>query len=335
MSEVKNCAWFLRHQPKTLNDLVFDNDEHKTLMEKWVADERIDGNVLMYGKAGLGKTASAEILINSIIKAQNDLCSAEDRSVAEIRDIVKPFLTKRPVKSKQKVVYIEEMDKLHKEAVNVLKKGLMEKHTENTTFICCTNYIRRIEPALLSRFTYKIPFSGTNLEGVFLRMCDILDQEKATYDSDDLKVFLTKNLRLGVRELVNVLQIAYVVGHGTIDLQNAQGYVGIEENLVNITLNILKTTKTLNPKDKNLVLLHPMQTPIVNDFQTLCSTLHNNFDINYDTLYDNLIERVSMFIPLQLICARFAESNDMKKYPHLNFIDCLMEMLKCLCTMNL
>lgn len=330
--DVKSKAWFMKYQPTTIVDLVFDSNEHKQLMEQWIADERITGNVLFFGKPGLGKTASVELLIHSIIKAQNDLHICKDRNVKEIREIVKPFLKKRPVKSKQKIVYIEEADKLHPDALNILKDGLMEKHQETSSFICCTNYIGKLkqkDEAILSRFTYKIPFSGKNVDGIVERLSYILTAEQAKYDKIQLKVFVEKSLQVGIREILNMLQISFMANGGEIDFESIQGYAGIEENVVNLIINIVRTISGLNPRDKKLCIINPLNSPVAQDYQSLCAILHNNYDVNYGSVFDRLYE-TSKFLPLQLIIARHADENDFKKYPHVNVLSCLKEMMECM-----
>ena len=82
--DITTRSWFMKYQPLDVFDLVFDSLEHQTLVTQWVQNEQMDGNVLFHGPAGLGKTVTSEILIRSIIKAQNDLYRMRTRSVKEI-----------------------------------------------------------------------------------------------------------------------------------------------------------------------------------------------------------------------------------------------------------
>lgn len=329
---IKQKSWFMKYQPTTITDLVFDSDEHKQLMEKWISEEQITGNILFFGKPGLGKTVSSELLVHSIIKAQNDLHVCKDRSVKEIREQIKPFLIKRPVKSKQKIILIEEVDKLHPDAINELKNGLMEKYQDTCSFICCTNYIGKLkqkDEAILSRFTYKIPFSGKNLDGIVQRLSYILKAENAKFNESELKEFVEKSIKVGIREIINTLQISFISNNGQIDFKNIQGYAGLEENVVKLIMNIVTTISELNPRDKKLSIIQPLNSPIAQNYQTLCATLHNNYDVNYDVVFDRLYES-SKFIPIQLIIARYADEAPFKKYPHVNVLGCLKEMMECM-----
>jgi len=134
---------------------------------------------------------------------------------------------------------------------------------------------------------------------------------------------------MGIREIINMLQISFMANNGEIDFSNIQGYAGLEENVVNLIINIIRTVSGLNPRDKRLAIIQPLNSPIAQDYQTLCAILHNNYDVNYSSVFDRLYE-TSQFIPLQLIIARHADENEFKKYPHVNVISCLKEMMECM-----
>ena len=325
--DVIKKSWFMKYQPMTLENLVFDSDEHKALMQDWVENKKVDGNVLFFGPAGLGKTTSAEILIRTIIEAQNDLYKAKDRSTKEIREVISQFVKKKPVKSAQKIVYIEEFDKLHKDAENVLKDGLMEKYQETCSFICCTNHIRKIEEAVLTRFNYKIPFSGANIDGFVDRLADILTKENATFDNDSLKEFVTQNYRAGMREMINQLQSAYISNDGTIDFKNISSNAGLEEKVIQLVFDMIKVAMSISPQDKRLCLDQPMQSQIAEQYASFCALVHNNYDINYDIIFDRIYERTN-HIPSKMICAKYSDMNEFKKFPQANIIACFYEMLK-------
>lgn len=326
-------SWFIKYAPQTADELIFDNDKHEELVKKWLDQEYIDGNVLMFGSFGLGKTVTAEILIRQIIKAQNDVFIARDRSVKEIRERIQPFLTKKPVKSKQKIVYIEEMDKMHKDAFNLLKTGMMEKYQDNCAFIGCTNYIKKIEGAVQTRFNFKLPFNGSNTEGIIKRMQYILDNENAKYDQGDLVKFVYSNQQSGIRELINSLQNSFIANDGNINFENIQKTGSIEGNLIELIKNIINIVMSLDAKGKKLALDYPENSQISEDYRQLVSTLHNNIDINYDSIYD-AVYNITRYIPLKTLCARYADQQEYKKFPHINLLGFLYEVIRCVSEVN-
>jgi DNA polymerase III gamma/tau subunit len=68
MSNIAQSAWFEKHRPLTIQDVVFTNEEHKNLANQWITNEKIDGNILLTGAAGTGKTTLSQILIKTIKK---------------------------------------------------------------------------------------------------------------------------------------------------------------------------------------------------------------------------------------------------------------------------
>lgn len=326
-------SWFIKYAPQNVEDLIFDNDDHKKLIKNWLSQEYIDGNVLLFGSFGLGKTVTAEILIKQIIKAQNDLLIAKERSVKEIRERIQPFVSKRPVKSKQKIVYIEEMDKMHKDAFNLLKTGLMEKYQDICCFIGCTNYIKKIEGAVQTRFNYKLPFNGSNIEGIIERMKYILNTEGAGYNEEELSKFVYANNQSGIRELINSLQNSFIANNGNINFQNIQKTGSIEGNIIELIKNIINIVISLDVKGKKMALDYPENSKISEDYKQLVTILHNNIDINYDSIYSNIYD-ITRYIPLKTLCARYADQQEFKKFPHINLLGFLYEAIKTISEVN-
>lgn len=330
MSDILNKAWFIEYKPKTLDDLIFDNSEHHELMIRWIANGQIDGNVLFYGSYGLGKTISAELLINELILAQNDLFVAKDRTVKEIKEKLIPFLSKKPAKSKQKIVYIEEIDKLHKDAFNLLKNGLMEKYQESTTFICCTNYVKKIEGAVLTRFNYKLHYTGQNVNGIYDKFSKILTDKDATFDNDKLKLFITKNLKSGIREMLNQLQNSCIDNSNSVVFKNIDAHSSIEDRLITLIIQIVSCMKDMNIREKKMCIDYPENSNIADLYKEFITIVHNNaFNINYDYIFIKL-EAQSKFIPIKLLCGEYIESIEFSKMPQLTLISFLYRFLSIL-----
>ena len=327
---LENLSWFMKYQPSDINDLIFDNDEHEKMVKNWFENERINGNVLFYGPPGLGKTASAEILIKKIIKSDYDLKICHERSANEMRDL-KPFLQKPPMKSNQKIIYIEEFDKLHPDALNILKTGLMEKYQSSCSFIGCTNYIRKIQTkdsAILSRFASKLEFSGKNINGVFERLKIILQNENAKFNSDELLQFINSNITAGIRELINQLENSYIGNSGEINFSRITKDSGLEERIIILIKEIISFTIKTDTRTRKLCEIFPTQTAIADKYTELCATITNNYDIDYEYIYGRLYDSTP-FIPFKIIINNFDEKNDFKKRPSLNLLECLKDLIHC------
>lgn len=329
MSISPNISWYEAHRPKTVDDIVFSNEQQKTLVKSWIDNERIDGNVLLSGPAGTGKSTTAIVLIKKIIKNQADLCRVKSRSVSEIDEKIAPFVTKKPITSKSKIVYIEEIDRLSRQGMGQLKEDLMEKYQEYVSFIACSNHPKRIDGALLTRFTYKIDFQSDNLNGIIERLKYILDQEQASYDEGELKVFLGKNYKHGLRELINNMQVSYIANNGSINFQDLEQNLNIEDNVLNLIMKMLeKVMLSTDPGSKRLAINTPMSSIITQEYTQFVTLCHNNYDINYENIFTRLYESIK-YLPLKVIISKYSEEVEMKKYPHAHLISCFYEMLKC------
>lgn len=330
MEQVKpDIAWYEKYRPKGVDEVIFSNEDDKKLIETWVTNERIPGNVLFSGPAGTGKTTISLILIRSLIKNQADLCRMRSRRVEEIDDKIAPFITKKPVGSKSKIVYIEELDGLSRQAQRQLKEDMLEKFQEYVSFVCCTNYPKRIDSALLTRFTYKIDFSSDNVTGIKSRLEHILSQENAQYDPQELSEFVSKNYRHGLRELINSLQKVYVSNSGKINFQDLEKSLNIEDNLVALIYKMIEVVmKTAEPNTKRLCLINPMNSIIARDYQEFVTLCHNNYDINYENIFVRLYE-TTRYLPLQVVIGKYSEEIETKKYPHIHLISLFYDMVKC------
>ena len=333
MENITQTSWYLKYNPKTIEDLIFDNDNHKQLILNFVNNKKIDGNLLLFGSYGLGKSATAGILINTIIETQNDLLVLKDKSIKEIREKVLPFIQKKPIKSNQKIVLIEEMDKISKDASNVLKTNTLEKFQVNTAFIGCTNYIKKIEPALVSRFNTRIEFNGLNIDGISNRLKYILKEEKAIFDENKLCDFVKENYNMGIRELINQLQLSYNANNKTINFETISSTGGIETQIISLIMNILGTTVKANIKDKKMILDFPENSIISSQYKELIQLLNNNYDINFDYIFNQLYANIN-YIPIKLIIAKEADINQNKTFPHVSLLSCYYEMLKSLISIN-
>jgi len=185
-------SWYFKYRPKSIDEYIFESEDQYQHVHNWLKNEKIPGNLLLYGPPGTGKTALAEILIRNIIKSEYDILKVKERSVSVIDELYK-WLIKRPVKSKSKIVYIEEFDRLSAAALRQLKDGILENYQQHVSFIATTNYVSKIDKALLTRFNFKFELKGLNTEGYYKRLKYILDQEGITYDDNKLKQFVVEN----------------------------------------------------------------------------------------------------------------------------------------------
>ena len=207
-------SWFEKYRPKIIDELIFPNvlngekkgsEYIRNIFTKFYNQEFIQGNVLSYGEAGKGKTSLNKILQGKVIKHPNDIFIL-GRKVEDI-DKLKKWLQQSKVKSNQKLIIIEEIDRLSNQAQTVLKDGLLEKYQNNTSFLATTNNPDKLDKALVTRFNYRIYFDDFDVNEVLTRLKFILNKEEIQFDEDLLKQFIQTYIKRGLRELISNLEI--------------------------------------------------------------------------------------------------------------------------------
>ena len=320
---MNNISWFMKYKPKNITDIVFDNNEIENTIQTWITNKNIPGNVLFYGKPGTGKSATAHVIIDSLISNKYNLKEFDSRKVAELDDEIIPFIRKESIDGSQKIVLIEELDKLSSQAIGSLKTNTLEKHQNNTIVIATTNYINSIEDALRQRFTFKIQFTGKNITGTLNRLKYILNSENIIYDEIELKIFIENNIKSGIRELINQLHMA--TNDNKIDFTTIKKGASIEEKLIDLTKSIIAKMLIMTPTDKMKCYLVPLSSEISSLYEEVITLVHNNYDINYDMLYYRLFDD-NNFGPIKKILEKYANENINKKFPQFHFISCLYEI---------
>jgi len=324
-----NISWYEKFRPHTIDDMVFSNDAQKNIVKTWIENETIPGNVLLSGPAGTGKSTLALIAIKRIVKNQADLCRIKTRSVSDVDEKIAPFVQKKPVSSKCKIVYIEEIDRTSRQFQAQLKEDLMEKYQDSVAFLCCTNHPKRIDTALLSRFTFQIEFKSDNIQDIKSRLEYISNQEKAQYNQEELIKFVTNNYRAGLRNLINSLHVSYLSHNGSIDFTALEQNLNIEDNIVNYIVGMIeKLMLSTDPSAKKMCIVTPFNSIIGKEYSTFVTLCHNNYDINYENVFERLYESIR-YLPLQVIIGKYSEEIEMKKYPNVHLISCFYEMMKC------
>jgi replication-associated recombination protein RarA len=331
---IETLSWYKKHEPKTIEEYVFENEDYKEKVINWLKNETIPGNILLYGPAGTGKSALSKLLILSIIKNQFDLNKVEDKSAANI-DTLHNWCQKKPIASKKKIIYIEEFDRMHSAAFNSLKDGLMEKYQEYVSFVCTTNHLNRIESAVKTRFNFIFNLNSKNIEGTITRLSSILQLENITFNQEELKLFVDNNIQIGLRQLITALQVNSknnIIDFQNIKLQKSE----FEDIVIQQTLkiiNILLELKTI--KDKINCFRLPLNSQISAPYSTIIETINYNQDINYETIFEEINNKTIQFLPILTITNKYLSTLENKKLPNIHFMAYISEIIQCLVEVNL
>jgi DNA polymerase III delta prime subunit len=325
MSNIINqIAWFLKYAPKEIEEYVFNDKEQEKDVKEWIDNNSIPGNLLLYGPAGCGKTSLSELLIKKLIKKSANVKTIKSRSVSEI-DNLYTWIQKRPSKpDTKKIVYIEEFDRLSIQAMNQLKDTLLEKFQEHAIFIVCTNHISKIPNPILSRFTYKYNFDSVNKEGTLKRVREILRAENVEYDLIQLKTFVDDKYTIGLRNIINVLQINTINNSINFNNINVNNKNNIENSIINLSQEIFKTTLGSNMSERKMIYQMPMSSKVCKEYNELIEIVSFNYNINWEEIYLELYNK-NTFLPLIRVIEKYINSLETKKIQHIHFMSFISE----------
>ncbi len=240
--KVLNQLWVEKYRPRTVEDMVLDED-YKTTINKYLSAGEI-GHVALFGSPGCGKTCLARILINALVKSDLDvlmLNGSDATGVDTMRTTVLSFLKAPPYQSKLKIVYIDEFDYTTANAQSILR-NMMETYADNGRFLVTGNYISKIIDPLLSRFTV---FEMKSLPKDYIKnyTVKILNEEKVTYDEDTVNLVID-NFAPDVRKIINTIQ--QNVANGALKKIDSKSIITSENKICGMIKNICDDMGTSN-----------------------------------------------------------------------------------------
>jgi replication factor C small subunit len=196
--------WVESHRPKSIEDIVFQDDHQRQQFMNMVAAQEIP-NLLLSGIQGTGKTTVSRALIRDLDIDRGDVLminASDETGVDAMRDKIGGFAQSMSF-GKFKVVQLEEADYLSPNAQAILRK-IIEDYSSVTRFIITCNYANKIIPALKSR-VQEFHFKAPEIEAVTVLMAEILDAEKVEFDLDVLEKFISVAYP-DIRKIINLLE---------------------------------------------------------------------------------------------------------------------------------
>jgi len=319
-------AWFEKYRPRTLEEVVFPNQDIHDTIKTFYDQEFINGNILSYGPPGFGKTTLSEVLIHRIIKDRNDLFVL-GRKTEDVDNLTR-WLQQRPVHSNQKVVKIEEMDRLSFQAQIVLKDGLMEKFQHNTTFLATTNSPEKIDPALITRFNTRINFGDLPVEPVAKKLKYILEQESVHYDGDEqLQEFTKKYIKRGLRDLINNLELSTSGANFYPDkMDSFIGISGNEDLVIQYIVYLVKYLESLDSDKVQAIIKDPKSdSQFFTYYEYMLKIFKSELRLNYHAIYKELFDS-DLDLSAKNIVERYWQDLDLKRFKHTHTVAMLHEL---------
>ena len=204
--------WVERYRPQDLSTYV-GNEHLKTKVERFLNDGNIP-HLLLYGRAGGGKTTLAKIIVNNTECDYLYINASDERNIDLVRDKLKTFASSVGFKP-MKVVILDEADYLNVNSAQPALRNLMETFSAHCRFILTCNYVEKIIDPIQSRCqTYKI--IPPSKKEVAVHAKTILEKENISFDLDDLALVVTAGYP-DLRKVINELQRMSINGKLTVD----------------------------------------------------------------------------------------------------------------------
>ena len=209
MSE--HSLWVEKYRPKNLSTYI-GNEHLKSKVSIYLESEDVP-HLLLYGRAGTGKTTLAKLIVNNIDCDYLYINASDENSVDSVRFKIRSFASTVGFKD-MKVIILDEADYLTPNAQAALR-NVMETFSKHCRFILTCNYVERVIDPIQSRCqTFKvIPPERVD---VARHLVDILDNEVVTYDLDDIRT-ITNAAYPDIRRVINSAQRQVVDGKLKID----------------------------------------------------------------------------------------------------------------------
>ncbi|MHA2346443.1 MAG: replication factor C small subunit [Candidatus Hodarchaeales archaeon] len=221
--------WTESFRPRFLKEVV-GQKEIVNRLKQFVS--RADfPHMLFSGPPGVGKTTSAEAMVNELYTASDRaanvkrLNASDDRGINVVREDIKNFARVLPSGgAKFKLIVLDEADQMTSEAQHALRRT-MESYNEISRFILICNYSSKIISPIQSRCAI-FRFKSLKKEEVLERLGYIASQKGLKTDEKSLEA-LFKSSEGDMRQAINALQAAASLTNDVTEevVFQIQGYV--------------------------------------------------------------------------------------------------------------
>ena len=211
---MSHSLWVEKYRPTDLSTYV-GNEHLKEKVKVYLESEDVP-HLLLFGKAGTGKTTLAKIVVNNIDCDYMYINASDENKVDDVRNKIKTFASSVGFKS-LKVIILDECDYLTPNAQAALR-NLMETFSKHCRFILTCNYVERIIDPIQSRCqSYKVV--PPSKKEVAQQMVKILDTEGVEYQLDDVAMIVNAGYP-DIRRVINSSQRQVVDNKLVVDVSS-------------------------------------------------------------------------------------------------------------------
>ena len=260
----ENTLWVEKYRPNTL-DTYIGNEQLKDKVKHYLDSGDLP-HLLLFGKAGTGKTTLAKLLVNNIDCDYLYINASDENNVETVRSKVKNFASTMGFKD-YKVIILDECDYITPNAQAALR-NLMETFSKHCRFILTCNFVERIIDPIQSR-CQSFQVIPPNKNDVAKHLHNILTQEGVGYEREDLGIIVNSGYP-DIRRVINGAQRQSIGSRLSIDKQSI-----VEDDYKMKLLEILKTQDKKNAFKNIRQLLADAK---VTDFADLFRLLYDEVD---------------------------------------------------------
>jgi len=303
METLKHSLWVEKYRPSELENYI-GNDHLKSKVSVYLESGDIP-HLLLFGRAGTGKTTLAKLLINNIDCDYLYINASDENSVDVVREKVKNFASTLGFKD-MKVIILDECDYITPNAQAALR-NLMETFSKNCRFVLTCNYVERIIDPIQSR-CQSFQIIPPDRKQVAQHLANILNNENVQYDVKDIATIVNGGYP-DIRRVINGAQ-----------RQVVNGKLVIDENTItqnDYKLQVLEILKTQDKKSSFQSIRQLLADSKVTDFSDL-------YKLMFDTIDDWATGNIAECI---LILSKYQQSDAVVVDKEINVMAMFVEII--------
>ena len=263
--KTENTLWVEKYRPQTLKYYI-GNDLLKEKVQSYLDNNDVP-HLLLYGKAGTGKTTLAKIIAQTIECDMMIINASDENNVETVRNKVKNFASGAGFKG-FKIIILDEFDYMTPNAQAILR-NLMETFSRHTRFILTCNYHEKIIEPILSRCqTFAV--NPPSKKEVAVHVTEILNKEGIRFDIKDVADIIS-SFYPDIRRVMNTCQLQSSKGELKVDKQTI-----LQADFKNKIVDLLASGE--EKRNAYMQIRQIVGDNKVNDFAELYTALYERLD---------------------------------------------------------